>query len=237
MKSVAIVLCLLVLTGRAASAEGVDSIGYGTVAAALQALQADPSAKFSTQDGWTVVASSENGQAVQWFFTPQGHPAHPSVVKRTVGEIHGTGVINMTALCEVSQSECDQLLDDFRQVNEHKTRTLRSEQVTLDVGVTINNHDRVHFYRLPAEDGKAAEIRLDDELKVVIVPTLDAGGDVMYWIAMYEYDGRDYVLISRPELTMPGSGNARLQVASRSGSTFGFSISRLASSAQSETSG
>jgi hypothetical protein len=206
-----------------ATAEG---IGYRTVAAALEALQSDPAAKFSKQQGWTVVASSEQGRAVQWFFTPQGHPAYPAVVKRVVGERRGVGVIDMTALCQVSQSQCDRLIDDFRQVSEPALRKPPAKRVTLDVGVTLNDHDRLRIYRLVAEDGKAAEIRLDDALKVVIVPTLDEGGNVMYWIAMYEFDGGNYVLVSRPELTMPGSGNAAVHVASSAGS-FGFSITRL----------
>ncbi|HEU4618500.1 MAG TPA: hypothetical protein VFV10_10685 [Gammaproteobacteria bacterium] len=236
MKPIAAVLTLCCLAAqplRAASpadrSEGAaDDIGYATVEAALAGLRSDPNAKFSTQEGWTVVASQEHGRAVQWFFTPQDHPAYPSVVKRTVGENRGVGVIDMAALCEVEQSECDRLIEDFRQISEPALRKPPPERVTLEVGVTINNHERVRIYRLAAEAGKAAEIRLDDQLKVVIVPTLDSGGDVMYWIAMYEYDGGNYVLLARPELTMPGSGNAALRVASRSGNTFGFSITRLA---------
>jgi hypothetical protein len=212
-----------------AAATAAEDIGYPTVAAALEALRSDPAAKFSTQQGWTVVASSEHGRAVQWFFTPQNHPAYPAVVKRVVGERRGVGIIDMTALCQVSQSECDRLIDDFRQVSELALRRPEPRRVTLDVGVRLNDRDRVRIYRMVAEDGKAAEIRLDDELKVVVVPTLDSGNNVMYWIAMYEYDGGDYVLVSRPELTMPGSGRVDVQVASSSG-TVGFSITRLADS-------
>jgi hypothetical protein len=241
MKHLCAILALAVVaaTGSASAADDdthatddairgtAAAIGYSTVAAALEALRADPEAKFSEQQGWTVVASREQGRAVQWFFPPQGHPAYPSVVKRVVGERRGVGVIDMAALCGVSQTECDRLIDDFRQVSEAQLRRPPPQRVTLDVGVTLNDHDRVRIHGLVAEDGKAAEIRLDGTLKVVIVPTLDDGGAVMYWIAMYEFDGRDYVLLSRPQLTMPGSDNAAVQVASSSGTTFGFSITRL----------
>ena len=64
-------------------------IGYASVAGVLAALRADPSAEFRNQRGWTVVASREAGDAVEWFFTPEGHDAHPAVVKRTAIERDG----------------------------------------------------------------------------------------------------------------------------------------------------
>ena len=39
-------------------------IGYATVAGALEALRADPSAQFREQRGWIVVASREGGSPV-----------------------------------------------------------------------------------------------------------------------------------------------------------------------------
>jgi hypothetical protein len=212
------------------NADEPAAIGYGSVAAALQAVRSDPSAQFESQEGWTIVASRENDQAVQWFFTPVGHPSHPAVVKRTALERGGVGFIDLAALCEVPQSECDQLLDDFRQQHEQATRSVLAEQVLLDVGIALNDHDRLRVSRMLTEEGKAAEIRMDDVLKLVIVPTLDALGGVMLWAAMYEFDGSDYVLVSEPSLTTPGEGTAQIQVSSESGNTFGFSITPLLAS-------
>ena len=73
----------------------------------------------------------------------------------------------------------------------------------------------------------AAEIRFTDVLKVVIVPTLGDGGAVLLWTAVYEYDGADYVLLGEPQFATPGDGTVTLEMASTSGSRFGFSLASL----------
>jgi hypothetical protein len=214
-------------TSTGVAAQEVAPIGYARVDAVLAALRSDPSSKFEKQAGWTIVAASEGGRAVQWFFTPENHPAHPAVIKRTVRELNGTSYIDLAALCHVEQSECDLLLVDFDQVHELSEPTLSVEQVTLDVGIALNSHERVRVSRMVAEEGKAAEIRMDDVMKLVIVPTLDEDRGVMLWTAMYEYAGGEYVLLSPPTFATPGDGTAQIEVASDSGNTFGFSITPL----------
>jgi hypothetical protein len=223
------------LLGAAAvfAAEDSATIGYATVGAALQALRSDPTARFETQQQWIVVASSEAEQPVQWFFTPPAHPAHPSVIKRTAVERGGQGFIDIAVLCQVEQAECERLLDDFRQTHEYAARPVLAEEVLLEVGIAMNRHDRVQVRRMLAEEGKAAEIRMDDLLKIVIVPTLDEARRVLLWAAVYEHDGRDFVLVSPPTFAEPGdgTGTAQISVASSSGNLFDFSITTLLASA------
>jgi hypothetical protein len=107
---------------------------------------------------------------------------------------------------------------------------LLAEQVTLDVGLAVNSHERVRVRRMVAEAGKAAEIRMDDVMKLVIVPTLDEDRRVMLWAAMYEYAGGEYVLVAQPTLASPAEGTARMELASTSGDMFGFSITPFAAS-------
>jgi hypothetical protein len=202
-------------------------IGQSTVAGVLESLRADPSAQFREQRGWTVVASSERGAPVEWFFTPEGHPAHPAVIKRTAVERDGVGMIDLAALCQTDQAPCDQLLDDFRQQHELAQQAARPERVTLDVTIALDDHERLRVERLLAEEGMAAEIRFTDVLKVVIVPTLGDDGRVLLWTAVYEFDGADYVPLGAPQLASPGTGTAKLEVASTSGSRFGFSLASL----------
>jgi len=64
-------------------------------------------------------------------------------------------------------------------------------------------------------------------LKMIIVPTLDDGGRVLLWTAVYEFDGVDYALLEEPQLMSPGSGTVTLEMASSSGSRFGFSLASL----------
>jgi hypothetical protein len=224
-----IILALCVLGSHAALAADDEPapIGQSTVAAVLESLRADPSAQFREQRGWTVVASSERGAPVEWFFTPEGHAAHPAVVKRTAVERDGVGMIDLAALCQTEQEACDHLLDDFRQQHEIAQAAARPERVTLDVTIALDDHERLRVERLLAEEGMAAEIRFTDVLKVVIVPTLGDDGRVLLWTAVYEFDGADYVPLGEPQLASPGSGTAKLEMASTSGSRFGFSLASL----------
>lgn len=227
MRTIVITLCAL--SSQAAFAQDVDraDIPQANVAAVLESLRTDPSAQFREQRGWTVVASSEGGLPVQWFFTPEGHPAHPAVVKRTALERDGVGRIELAALCQAEQAVCAQLLDDFRQQHDREQAAARPERVTLDVTIALDDHERLRVERLLAEEGMAAEIRFTDVLKVVIVPTLGDDGRVLLWTAVYEFDGEDYVPLGEPQLASPGSGTARLEMASTSGSRFGFSLASL----------
>jgi hypothetical protein len=206
-------------------------IGHASVAAVLESLRADPSAQFREQRGWTVVASRERDTPVEWFFTPEGHAAHPAVVKRTAVERDGVGMIDLAALCQTEQDACDLLIDDFRQQHEIAQAAARPELVTIDVGIALDDHERLRVKRLLAEEGMAAEIRFTDVLKMVIVPTLGDDGRVLLWTAVYEFDGEDYVLLGEPQLASPGSGTATLEMASTSGSRFGFSLASLVTQA------
>ena len=227
MRTIVMMLCAVMGQAALAADDEPPPIGQTTVAAVLDSLRADQSAQFREQRGWTVVASSESGLPVQWFFTPEGHPAHPAVVKRTALERDGVGVIDLAALCNAEQQACDQLLDGFRQEHEASLATARPERVTLDVTIALDDHERLRVERLLAEEGMAAEIRFTDVLKVVIVPTLGDDGRVLLWTAVYEFDGDDYVPLGEPQLASPGSGTARLEMASTSGSRFGFSLASL----------
>ncbi|HVY64565.1 MAG TPA: hypothetical protein VHH11_07070 [Gammaproteobacteria bacterium] len=212
---------------HAAQRDEPAPIPYASVAAAREALRTDPKATMRNQQGWTVVASRENGAAVEWFFTPEAHPVYPAVIKRTVVEHDGVGMIDMAALCETPQDACDQLLEDFRQTHKPVIEAPRVERVALDVGITQNDHARVRVNRLVAEAGKAAEIRMDGLLKAVIVPTLDENGGVTLWTAMYEFDGREFALVAEPQLVTPGAGTAEVELAAASGNRFAFSITPL----------
>ena len=227
MRTIMIVLGALVSQAAFAQDAAPSDIPQANVAAVLESLRAGPSAQFREQRGWTVVASSERGLPVQWFFTPEGHPAHPAVVKRTALESAGVGRIELAALCQAEEPVCAELLDDFRQQHELTQAAVRPERVTLDVTIALDDHERLRVERLLAEEGMAAEIRFTDVLKVVIVPTLGDDGRVLLWTAVYEFDGDEYVPLGDPQLASPGEGTARLEMASTSGSRFGFSLASL----------
>jgi hypothetical protein len=227
VRTIVMAFCALGTHAALAADDEPAPIGQASVAAVLESLRADPSAQFREQRGWTVVASRERGAPVEWFFTPEGHAAHPAVVKRTAVERDGVGMIDLAALCNAEQEACDLLLDEFRQQHELAQAAARPERVTIDVRIALDDHERLRVERMLAEEGMAAEIRFTDVLKMVIVPTLGDDGRVLLWTAVYEFDGADYVLLGEPQLASPGSGTVTLEMASTSGSRFGFSLASL----------
>jgi hypothetical protein len=99
MRKILIALCAWGAQTALAADDEPATIGYATVAATLEALRSEPTAQFHEQRGWTVVASRERATPVEWFFTPEGHAAHPAVVKRSAIERDGIGMIDLVALC------------------------------------------------------------------------------------------------------------------------------------------
>lgn len=96
-----------------------DSIQYKTVDEALKALESDPDAVFSEYEGWKIFKQKGNGRYILWSFTPPEHPAHPTVVRRSIAKINGQLNIDMDALCYSTQNFCDSLMEDFKQINEN----------------------------------------------------------------------------------------------------------------------
>jgi hypothetical protein len=214
---------LIGATAATVQAADTESMDFSSVVDALARLRTDPDAQFHSEDGWTVVASRENGRAVLWFFTPQGHFAYPAVVKRTVVDRKGIGFIDVAALCEAPQNACNRLLQEFRQSNVPVGRRFLPREITLNVAIAFNEHERVRITRLVTEDGKAAEIRMDNRFKVVLMPTVDERRGVVLWAALYDFENGDYRLLSAPKLAMPGDGTADVRVSSGSG-TVRFSV-------------
>jgi hypothetical protein len=230
MRTAIVVLCTLGAPAAWAASDEPAPIAEATVAAVLASLRADASAEFREQRGWTVVASREGAHAVEWFFTPEGHEAHPAVVKRTAYDQDGVGFIDLAALCQVEQAVCDRLLVDFRQRHERAAAAAAPERVLLDVAIALDDHERMRVERMLVQEGLAAEIRFTDVLKLVVVPTLD-DGRVLLWTAVYEFDGSEYVLLDEPRFASPGNGTTTLKVPSSAGTSFGFSLASLVAQA------
>lgn len=108
-------------------AENGSSIGYPTVAAALEALRADPTATESTPHGWTVFERA--GGLEIWSFTPKGHPAHPSMAKRTAyQDANGDWRISTALRCGATKADCDALMAQYRQLDAQMREDIRKER-------------------------------------------------------------------------------------------------------------
>lgn len=103
------------------------SIGYPTVQAALEVLQAKPGVQIqiTKPDAWTI--ANEPGD-VQWSFTPSSHSAYPAVVRRVIKMKPDGGIfIEMSGLCEAEKAACDKLMADFKELNERIGQSVRSQ--------------------------------------------------------------------------------------------------------------
>jgi Protein of unknown function (DUF4019) len=104
--------------------EAPDStIGYPTVAAALQDLRSRPEVAMGTADGW--VTANEAAANTYWSFPPAGHPAYPAAVKRQVVQQHDGTELQMTVLCRASKTACDNLVRSFEELNAATIADLR----------------------------------------------------------------------------------------------------------------
>ncbi len=86
MRIFALLLGLILFTSGSIAQETNDPsvIGFETVDQAFTALQADPSAVATDYEGWTIFNQKTDGKYILWSFTPEGHPAHPTAVRREV---------------------------------------------------------------------------------------------------------------------------------------------------------
>ena len=96
----------------------ISTIGYASIEEAYAALQVDPEASLTEYEGWTIFKQKENGIYILWSFTPEDHPTHPTVIRREIAKHDGEVFIKMDALCYSSKMDCDQLVDEFRKINE-----------------------------------------------------------------------------------------------------------------------
>jgi hypothetical protein len=100
---------------------------FTTVQDAYDALSADPTATQSVYDGWTVFNQKVDGRYIIWSFTPVDHPVHPSAVRREIVKKDGEVYISMDVLCQSSRFDCDQLIEQFKQINQNLQRRLADD--------------------------------------------------------------------------------------------------------------
>ena len=86
-------------------------IEYKTVAEALSVLQSKPGVEISRQRNWTIIV--EPKVQVIWSFAPEGHPAYPSVVKRSIKDRNGKVYVDMAVKCDSTKEACDALVREF----------------------------------------------------------------------------------------------------------------------------
>jgi transcriptional regulator with XRE-family HTH domain len=99
-----------------------------------------------------------------------------------------------------------------------------AEQVMLDVGVAVNEQQRVEDARLLTEIGADAEVAVDDLVRLLIVPTIEPDGAVRLSAQIFERQDNDWVLVSEPMLVTADGEEAEIRLAAETGNAFRFVI-------------
>jgi hypothetical protein len=102
-------------------------VGYETVEEAFTALEADPEAAMTEYEGWTIFNQKNEGVYTIWSFTPEDHATHPTVIRRDIVKRGDEVLIEMNALCHSSKFDCDQLIEEFKKINQRIRDNLANE--------------------------------------------------------------------------------------------------------------
>jgi hypothetical protein len=119
------VAAMVAVAGEPLPESKTNTIGYPNVAEALKALKAKPGSRATVQNGWTIVEDTSGASPTIWSFTPEGHPAHPSVVKRSLVTKDGRTDIVMSVHCEATKAPCDDLVRSFQAMNDQMIRSIQ----------------------------------------------------------------------------------------------------------------
>jgi hypothetical protein len=137
-----LLLAVMVLPSAVFAQE--EGVGYPTVAAALDALEARSDVSISVQGGWTI--ADEKGASTIWSFTPADHAAHPAVVRRQLVQDNGGVSMKMTALCQASKAACDKLMADFQALNARMAESLAPKwQASSEQKERVEARSRKYF--------------------------------------------------------------------------------------------
>lgn len=124
----------------------VIEIGYPTITMAINAVKerkdtvvkanAKPFGWQERSGPWFVV---KEGKHIEWAFTEGGHYAHPTVVKRIIDVGSKDHVnVDMAFRCgATNKSDCDKLLNEFKEVNKLINNVYQKKFITSPDGKAV----------------------------------------------------------------------------------------------------
>jgi transcriptional regulator with XRE-family HTH domain len=87
----------------------------------------------------------------------------------------------------------------------------RAAQLLMDVGLTVGDQAQ-RPSQIITKDGKAAEIQIDGAWRVSVLPTLRRDGTIGLGLQLFQYDGKDYVLVAHPRLVTSDNTDAEVRL-------------------------
>jgi transcriptional regulator with XRE-family HTH domain len=100
------------------------------------------------------------------------------------------------------------------------SRTAVADQVMLDVGLAMNGDTLVGKSRMITDQGKSAEIRLEGQMRILFVPTINADGSVALAMQVYEWKNQRFELVLQPKVFLKDNQQGAVNVSSPSGASF-----------------
>ena len=95
----------LAATPEAPPSKQATDIPYNSLEEATAALRAKKGVTFKSQSGWTVAEDLD--VSTSWLLTPVGHPAYPSIVRRTLVNGPDGAYMDTNIRCFASKETCD----------------------------------------------------------------------------------------------------------------------------------
>lgn len=102
-------------------------------------------------------------------------------------------------------------------------RNASASQFLLDVGLSVDGASQSKN-RIITEEGRGAEIRLEGQLKLLLVANENADGSVALAFQLYEFKDQDFVLVSKPAIFVADNKQGEIRVTSSRGTVYGIVI-------------
>jgi transcriptional regulator with XRE-family HTH domain len=67
-------------------------------------------------------------------------------------------------------------------------------------------------FKVITEEGQKAEVHVDEQVRIVLVPMLERNGRILVNAEVYGYDGKEYRLISAPKVLTGDGVDANLEI-------------------------
>jgi hypothetical protein len=93
----------------------------------------------------------------------------------------------------------------------------------LDVGISWNDAEE-RTMRLLTEEGDEAEIRIEDVLTIVIIPTIRDDGSILLSARIFEFSEGESKLLSEPRIATLKDNVAEIRQGSDSGRVYSILI-------------
>jgi transcriptional regulator with XRE-family HTH domain len=103
------------------------------------------------------------------------------------------------------------------------TVRVQAKEVMLNVVLKSTGGEPSTFMML-TEEGKQAEAKIDNQFRLVLLPTLQEHDRILIAAEIYEYDGAAFKLISRPKVLTANGKEAVIQVGSNSGKIYDIKV-------------